>query len=40
MAVSRFKSNIDGGDEIFTALTEAVAAAEADIDAGMSQDLN
>ena len=35
-----FKSNIDGGDEIFTALTEAVAAAEADIDAGMSQDLN
>jgi TRAP-type C4-dicarboxylate transport system substrate-binding protein len=35
-----FKANIDGGEEIFTALTDAVADAEADIEAGMSQDLN
>ncbi len=35
-----FKGNIDGGEKIFSALTEAVAAAEADIEAGMAQDLN
>ncbi|UWQ15367.1 TRAP transporter substrate-binding protein DctP [Aliiroseovarius sp. M344] len=35
-----FKGNIKGGEEIFTALTDAVAAAEADIDAGMAQDIN
>ncbi|MEM9199762.1 MAG: TRAP transporter substrate-binding protein DctP [Pseudomonadota bacterium] len=35
-----FRANIDGGDEIFVALTEAVAAAEADIDAGLAADLN
>lgn len=35
-----FKANIDGGEEIFSALTDAVAAAEADIEAGMAQDLN
>ncbi|MEL6233456.1 MAG: TRAP transporter substrate-binding protein DctP [Pseudomonadota bacterium] len=35
-----FRANIDGGDEIFVALTEAVAAAEAEIDAGLASDLN
>lgn len=35
-----FKANIDGGEEIFTALTGAVAAAEAEIEAGMAQDLH
>ncbi len=35
-----FKGNIKGGEEIFTALTVAVAAAEADIAAGMAQDIN
>ncbi|MCT8160833.1 TRAP transporter substrate-binding protein DctP [Pseudoruegeria sp. SHC-113] len=34
-----FKANIDGGEEIFTALTEAVAEAEAGIDAGRMKDL-
>ncbi|WP_422048690.1 TRAP transporter substrate-binding protein DctP [Shimia sp.] len=35
-----FKGNIKGGDEIFDALTAAVAEAEADIEAGMASDLN
>jgi TRAP-type C4-dicarboxylate transport system substrate-binding protein len=35
-----FKSNIDGGPAIFDALTSAVAAAEADIDAARSSDVN
>ncbi len=35
-----FKANIKGGDEIFNALTSAVAEAEADIEAGMASDLN
>ena len=35
-----FKSNIDGGPAIFEALTSAVAAAEADIDAARSSDVN
>ena len=35
-----FKSNVDGGEEIFNALNEAVAAAEADLAAGYEADLN
>ncbi len=35
-----FKANVGRGDEIFTALTEAVAEAEASIDAGRAADLN
>ncbi|MDJ0857668.1 MAG: TRAP transporter substrate-binding protein DctP [Dinoroseobacter sp.] len=35
-----FKSNVGRGEEIFNALNEAVAAAEADIDAGRAADLN
>ena len=34
-----FQANIEGGPEVFTALTEAVAAAEADIEAGLAKDL-
>ncbi|WP_435311579.1 TRAP transporter substrate-binding protein [Primorskyibacter sedentarius] len=34
-----FKTNVDGGEEIFTALTEAVAAAEAEINEGRAKDL-
>jgi len=34
-----FKSNVTRGDEIFTALTDAVAAAEAEIDADRAKDL-
>ncbi|MCP4819942.1 MAG: C4-dicarboxylate ABC transporter substrate-binding protein, partial [Shimia sp.] len=34
-----FKSNVKGGEEIFGALTTAVAEAEADIEAGMMKDL-
>ncbi|MFT6103835.1 MAG: TRAP-type C4-dicarboxylate transport system substrate-binding protein [Paracoccaceae bacterium] len=34
-----FKSNVDGGEVIFDALTTAVAAAEADIDAGRMMDM-
>ena len=34
-----FKANVDRGDAIFSALTEAVAAAEADIDGGRMMDL-
>ncbi|SLN33526.1 Sialic acid-binding periplasmic protein SiaP precursor [Pseudoruegeria aquimaris] len=34
-----FKANIDGGEEIFNALTEAVAAAEAEINEGRMKDL-
>jgi TRAP-type C4-dicarboxylate transport system substrate-binding protein len=35
-----FKGNVGRGDEVFTALTEAVAAAEADVDAARAADLN
>ncbi len=35
-----FKSNIKGGDEIFTALGDAVAEAEEKINSGMAKDLN
>jgi TRAP-type C4-dicarboxylate transport system substrate-binding protein len=35
-----FKANVQGGGEIFDAMVSAVAEAEADIDAGMSSDLN
>ncbi|MEM9062536.1 MAG: TRAP transporter substrate-binding protein DctP [Pseudomonadota bacterium] len=35
-----FKSNVDGGDKIFEALTGAVAEAEAKIDEGAAKDLN
>ncbi|WP_270731062.1 TRAP transporter substrate-binding protein [Shimia sp. Alg240-R146] len=35
-----FKGNVKGGEEIFDALTSAVADAEADIEAGMAKDLN
>lgn len=35
-----FKANVDGGDEVFNALTSAVAAAEADINAGRAKDIN
>jgi TRAP-type C4-dicarboxylate transport system substrate-binding protein len=34
-----FKGNVDGGEEIFTALTSAVADAEAAIDGGRAMDL-
>ncbi|MEL6594986.1 MAG: TRAP transporter substrate-binding protein DctP [Pseudomonadota bacterium] len=35
-----FKANVDGGDRIFTALTEAVATAEDELDAARAADLN
>jgi TRAP-type C4-dicarboxylate transport system substrate-binding protein len=35
-----FKANVDGGEAVFDALTGAVAAAEADINAGRAKDLN
>ena len=35
-----FKANVDGGDEVFNALTSAVAAAESDINAGRATDIN
>lgn len=35
-----FKSNVTRGEEIFTALTDAVAAAEADVNAARDADLN
>jgi len=35
-----FKGNVARGDEIFTALTDAVAAAEADIESARAADLN
>ncbi|MCT4558748.1 MAG: TRAP transporter substrate-binding protein DctP [Pelagimonas sp.] len=35
-----FKGNVTRGDEIFTALTDAVAAAEADVNAARDADLN
>ena len=35
-----FKANVDGGEAVFDALTSAVAAAEADINAGRAKDLN
>ena len=35
-----FKANVQGGGEIFDAMVSAVAEAEADIDSGMSSDLN
>jgi len=34
-----FKANVDGGEEVFNALTSAVAAAEADISAGRAADI-
>lgn len=34
-----FKSNVDGGDAVFNALTDAVAAAEADINSGRAKDI-
>jgi len=34
-----FKSNVDGGEAVFNALTKAVAAAESDINAGRAKDL-
>ena len=34
-----FKANVDGGDKIFNALTDAVAAAEGDINAGRAKDI-
>ena len=34
-----FKSNVDGGEAVFSALTSAVAAAEADLDAGRAADI-
>jgi TRAP-type C4-dicarboxylate transport system substrate-binding protein len=34
-----FKSNVDGGEAVFTALTKAVASAESDINAGRAKDL-
>ena len=34
-----FKSNVDGGEAVFSALTSAVAAAEADLDAGLAADI-
>ncbi|SMP12406.1 TRAP transporter substrate-binding protein DctP [Shimia sagamensis] len=35
-----FKSNVTRGDEVFTALTDAVAAAEADVNGARDADLN
>ena len=35
-----FKANIDGGEEVFNALTAAVAEAEGQIDEGLAKDLN
>ncbi|QIE42047.1 TRAP transporter substrate-binding protein [Meridianimarinicoccus aquatilis] len=35
-----FKANVDGGEAIFTALTDAVASAEEEIAAGNARDLN
>ncbi|MBD3625971.1 MAG: TRAP transporter substrate-binding protein DctP [Rhodobacteraceae bacterium] len=35
-----FKANVDGGEEIFAAMTEAVSAAEAEIDAVYEGELN
>jgi TRAP-type C4-dicarboxylate transport system substrate-binding protein len=34
-----FKANVDGGDKIFNALTDAVTAAEGDINAGRAKDI-
>ena len=34
-----FKANVDGGDKIFNALTDAVATAEGDINAGRAKDI-
>ncbi len=34
-----FKENVDGGEKIFTALTDAVAAAEADVEAARMADM-
>ena len=35
-----FKANVDGGEEIFNALTEAVAEAETELDAIRANELN
>ena len=36
----RFKSNVDGGEEVFNAFTAAVNKAEADVGGGRSKDIN
>ena len=35
-----FKSNVDGGEEVFNAFTTAVSKAEADVGGGRSKDIN
>ena len=35
-----FKSNVDGGEEVFNAFTAAVNKAEADVGGGRSKDIN
>jgi len=35
-----FKANVDGGEEVFGALTSAVAAAEAELNSGRASDIN
>ena len=35
-----FKANVDGGKEVFDALTSAVAAAEAELNSGRASDIN
>ena len=35
-----FKSNVEGGEEVFNAFTAAVSAAEADVNGGRSKDIN
>ena len=35
-----FKTNVEGGEEVFNAFTAAVSAAEADVDGGRSKDIN
>jgi len=35
-----FKANVDGGEEVFDALTSAVAAAEAELNSGRASDIN
>ena len=35
-----FKTNVDGGEEVFSAFTAAVSAAEADVNGGRSKDIN
>jgi iron uptake system EfeUOB component EfeO/EfeM len=35
-----FKANVDGGEEVFDALTSAVAAAESELNSGRASDIN